>query len=220
MTEHCKAIIFDLDGTLVDSMWVWPEIDKAYLGQFGITPPYGMEEELEGLSFTETAAYFKERFNISDSIEAIKDTWNKMAWEFYTEHITLKDGAYEFLKQTYKKGLRMGIATSNSIELVSVILERLAIKDYFHSIRTSCEVEKGKPYPYIYLKVAEDLEVEPEECLVFEDIPNGVIAAKRAGMQVWAINDHQKDDVKKKLREIADRFIYDYQEAINYFYVK
>lgn len=220
MHKQYKAIIFDLDGTLVDSMWVWPEIDKAYLGQFNILPPSDMEEALEGMSFTETAVYFKERFKLSDSVECIKETWNKMAWEFYTQRITLKEGAREFLDLVYKKNLKLGIATSNSIELVSAILDKLEIKDYFTAIRTSCEVEKGKPYPYIYFKVAEDLDVEPEQCLVFEDIPNGVIAAKRAGMDVWAIEDQQKEKVKQRLKELADKFICNYQEVLMDFYVK
>ncbi len=217
MDNRFDAIIFDLDGTLIDSMWVWPEIDQAFLKKYNLTVPDDLEEELEGMSFTESAVYFKNRFHIEDSVEVIKKTWNEMAWNFYTNHIQLKEGAAQFLDLVRKRHLKLGIATSNSIELVTAILERFGITDFFHSIRTSCEVEKGKPHPYIFLKVAEDLEVAPDRCLVFEDIPNGVIAAKAAGMEVWAIEDRQDEKIRKELKRLADRFIQDYQEAIQRF---
>lgn len=217
MQHTFEAVIFDLDGTLIDSMWVWPEIDKAYLGKFNLVPPPNMEDELEGMSFTETADYFKNRFKLSCTVDEIKQSWNEMAWTFYTDRVTLKEGAYSFLKCIKEKGLKTGIATSNSMELTEAILEKLRIKELFDSVRTSCEVEKGKPYPFIFLKVAEDLDVQPEKCLVLEDVPNGVLAAKRAGMSVWAIEDHQKDKVKKSLIEEADKYIYHYQEIIDLF---
>ena len=75
MWENKKAVIFDLDGTLVDSMWIWRDIDIEYLGRFGISVPSGLQTEIEGMSFSETAVYFKERFHIPDSLEKIKRDW-------------------------------------------------------------------------------------------------------------------------------------------------
>lgn len=217
MNKAYQAVIFDLDGTLVDSMWVWAKIDEVYLGERNIEVPQDMEKDLEGMSFTETAAYFKERFALEDSVEEIKEAWNQLALEFYTKHIPLKANVNEFLQLLHTKNIKLGIATSNSITLVTAILERFDIKKYFHSIRTSCEVEKGKPHPYIYLKVAEDLGVNPEDCLVFEDVPNGVLAGRRAGMDVWAVEDLQSKDTKESLQELANHFITSYEQAIAYF---
>lgn len=212
-----EAVIFDLDGTLIDSMWVWDEIDKKFLGDLHIDIPNDMEEDLEGKSFTETAVYFKERFKLTMSIEEIMACWNELAWEFYTHKVTLKPGVEEWLAYLRGNNIKMGIATSNSIELVTQVLKALNIEGYFSAIKTGCEVGRGKPYPDIYLKTAEALQVETERCLVFEDIPNGIRAGKNAGMEAWGIQDMQKEDVKNKLIELADCFVKDYNEVLSYF---
>ena len=92
-----KAVIFDLDGTLVDSMWMWKAIDIEYLGRYGIALPENLQEQIEGMSFSETAEFFKERFRIPDPIQQIKNDWNAMAWEKYSHEVPLKEGVYEFL---------------------------------------------------------------------------------------------------------------------------
>lgn len=217
MRDKFEAVIFDLDGTLIDSMWVWEKIDATYLARFNLEVPKDLDSMLEGKSFTESAKYFKKRFNLEERIEDIKKSWNALAFDFYTNHIPLKEGAKAFLEFLEERNIKMGIATSNSIELVTAVLENLGIKHYFKSIRTSCEVEKGKPHPYIYQKVAKDLGVNPKNCLVFEDIPNGVLAGKRAEMEVWGIEDRQTDELKQKVIKLADRFIKDYSEAMMYF---
>lgn len=213
------AVIFDLDGTLVDSMWVWEKVDETFLGQLGIEVPSDMNKDLEGKSFTETAIYFKERFKLEMSVEAIKKRWNEMAWEFYTNKVPLKEGARDFLIWLKERNIKMGIATSNSIELVEAVLEALNIRDYFNQIRTSCEVGKGKPFPDIYLKVAEDLKVAPKKCLIFEDIPNGLRAGKAAGMTAYGIFDHQTEEVQAEMKQIADHFVMNYYDVMKGFEV-
>lgn len=212
--QQYDAVIFDLDGTLIDSMWVWEKIDEVFLGNLNIEVPKDMNQFLEGKSFTETAIYFKERFDLTMSIEAIKQTWLEMAWAFYTEQVPLKKGVKAFLQALQAQGIKMGIATSNSIELVEAVLKHLEIEAFFSQVRTSCEVGKGKPFPDIYLKVAEDLDVDPARCLVFEDIPNGVRAGKNAGMTAWCINDRQGEVLWEEAKGLADDFIEDYHEAM------
>lgn len=213
INKQFDAVIFDLDGTLVDSMWVWEKIDQTFLGRRNIEVPKDMEKDLEGKSFTETAIYFKERFRLDMSVEEIKAEWNEMAWSFYTEQVPLKKGIKEFLEALKERQVKMGIATSNSIQLVEAVLKVLGIEKYFEQIRTSCEVGKGKPFPDIYLKVAEDLQVEPERCLVFEDIPNGIRAGKNAGMTAWCIRDRQDETLWEEVKSVADFAVNDYDEA-------
>ncbi|ONI42926.1 HAD family hydrolase [Candidatus Epulonipiscium fishelsonii] len=208
-----KAVIFDLDGTLVDSMWVWEEIDKEFLRNLNIDPSVFNNEELGGMSFTETALYFKNKFNLTHSVDEIKITWNKMGATIYTEKVEIKPFVREFLKFLKQHNIKMGIASSNSRELVELILDRFEIIDYFDCIKVSCEVERGKPFPFIYMETAKELGVLPEECLVFEDIPDGVMAGKNAGMTVWAIRDRQSEKLVKELKTIADKWILDYDEA-------
>lgn len=209
-----KAVLFDFDGTLADSMWMWDDIDIEYLGSRGIALPDTLQKEIEGMSFSETAIYFKETFHLDDSLEEIKADWNRMAMDKYINEVPLKTGVLEFLQLLKSDGIRMGIATSNSRELVDAALESLAIQDFFQTVTIGCEVAAGKPSPDIYLKVAERLQVRPEECLVFEDVPAGILAGKRAGMPVIAVQDNFSDSMTEEKKELADMYINDYNEMI------
>jgi HAD superfamily hydrolase (TIGR01509 family) len=213
--KDIDAVIFDLDGTLVDSMWMWETIDIEYLARFGIDFPRDLQSKIEGMSFSETAVYFKERFNLPDSLDQIKSDWNKMAWDKYLYEVPLKEGVIELLEYLKQNNIPAGIATSNSRELVNLIIDKHNISGYFSSIRTSCEVEKGKPSPDIYLLVAMDLKVEPERCLVFEDVIQGVMAGKNANMKVCSVyDDFSKNDEEKKIR-LSDYYIRSMKEIFN-----
>ena len=215
MMEGKDAVIFDLDGSLVDSMWIWKDIDIAYLGRFGIDLPEGLQADIEGMSFSETAVYFKTRFNLPDSLEQIKADWNAMAWDKYMNVVPLKPGAREFLEGCKKNGILLGIATSNSRELVENIAAAQGLHDYFSCIMTSCDVKKGKPAPDIYLAVAARLGVSPDRCLVFEDIIPGIQAGKNAGMEVCAVEDAYSRCAKEEKTELADYYIEDFYDIFN-----
>ena len=204
-----KAVLFDLDGTLIHSSWVWPKIAEIYLAQYGLQIPENLDG-LEGKSFTEIAQYFKTHFQIPQTIDEIKTTWNEMGEALYTTQMTLKDDVIVFLELLSKLGLKMGIATSNSIEMTEKALTYLQVRKYFDVICTSCMVKIGKPHPAIYLETAHRLGVMPEECLVLEDMPNGVRAAKVAGMTVWVIRDTTKEETVNILKTLADAYFEDY----------
>lgn len=210
MLKNKKAVIFDLDGTLVDSMWMWKAIDIEYLGKFGIPLPPTLQKDIEGMSFSETAVYFKETFQIPDSLDKIKADWNQMAYDKYTKEVPLKNGVGEFLERCKENGIKLGIATSNSRELVDATLEALKIREYFDCVMTACEVTKGKPAPDIYLAVAENIGVNPKDCLVFEDIEMGILAGKSAEMEVCAVEDDFSMNQIDKKKELADYYIKDY----------
>ncbi len=215
MLNNTKAVIFDLDGTLVDSMWMWRKIDEEYLGRFGIPLPENLQRKIEGMSFTETAHYFKETFGIPDTIDKIKKDWNEMAWEKYEKHVPLKPGAKTFLDMLKRQDISLGIATSNSRELVEMVTRVHGIRDYFSAIITGCDVSKGKPNPEVYLKAAAEIAVEPKDCLVFEDIVQGIMAGKNAGMRVCAIEDEYSMFQKEQKKELADYYICTYEEILN-----
>lgn len=217
MLKNIKAVIFDLDGTLVDSMWMWESIDIEFLGQRGIQLPQDLEafqDELEGMGFTDTALFFKERFHLGESIEEIKEIWVKMAEYKYCHQVPLKPGAREFLQELKKRDIAVGISSSNSIQLISMVLKAHEIEEYFSCITTCCDVPNSKPAPDVYLKTAEELGVSPKDCLVFEDVPMGILAGKRAGMKVCAVEDAFSRKQEKKKRELADWYIRDYRELL------
>ena len=212
--ENKNAVIFDLDGTLVDSMWIWKAIDIEYLGRYGISLPDDLQKSIEGMGFSETAHYFKERFQIPDSIEEIKSTWNHMARHVYESRVPLKEGAFAFLNYLKGKNFKIGIATSNSRELVTIILKKHNILNIFDTVVTSCDVAAGKPSPDIYLKAAKDMNVTANKCLVFEDVPMGILAGKNANMTVCAVEDEFSKKMVDEKRQLADYYINTYLELI------
>lgn len=214
MLKNIDAVIFDLDGTLVDSMWMWKQIDIEYLSQFDLELPDNLQTEIEGMSFSETAVYFKNRFQLKVTIDEIKAAWNEMAYQKYQHEVNFKEGALEFLRYLKRHRIKTGIATSNSKALVDAVMASHGVMELFDSIHTSCEVEKGKPAPDIYHLVAKDLEVEPDRCLVFEDVINGIKAGKNASMKVCAIYDDFSQDVDKEKRKLADYYIRDFKEIV------
>lgn len=212
MLDKTKAVIFDLDGTLINSMWIWEQIDKDYLSSKGFSVPNNLKDEINHLSFYETAVYFKNKFSIDDSIEVILKTWNDMAYNHYLHNIKLKKGALNFLKYLKKNNIKTAIATSNSMNLLSAALECVKIKDYINVITTTNEVANGKNCPDVYLLTAKKLGVNPIDCIVFEDILEAVKGAKLANMKVIAVYDkaalYQKDDLIKT----ADKYILNFTE--------
>ena len=209
-----EAVIFDLDGSMVDSMWIWRAIDIEYLGRFGIELPENLQACIEGMSFSETAAYFKERFRLPDDLETIKADWNRMAWDKYTHEVPLKEGVVELLEYCAGHGIKTGIATSNSRELVENVIRAHDLNSYFDCIITGCEVAKGKPSPDIYLAVAQKLGVSPPNCLVFEDIIPGIQAGKAAGMRVCAVYDRYSEYQDKEKKRLADYYTYRFRELM------
>ena len=126
-----KAIIFDLDGTLVDSMWMWKRIDIEFLARYGHECPPGLQRVIEGMSFSETAVYFKERFQLPLTLEEIKEAWTEMSIDKYRRQVPAKRGAKEFLSYVSKRGILCGIATSNSREMVDAVLASLDMRRFF-----------------------------------------------------------------------------------------
>lgn len=209
-----KAFLFDLDGTLVDSMWMWGAIDVEYLGKFGLTCPPDLQKAIEGMSFSETAAYFKKRFALEASLEEIKADWVSMSIEKYRSQVPPKPGTEAFLSWAAKQNIKMAVCTSNGREMVDAVLSSLNLARYFDCIITGCEVAAGKPSPDIYLEAARRMKVSPEECAVFEDVPAGILAGKRAGMEVFAVEDEYSLGMEEEKRALSDFYIRDYRELM------
>ena len=206
-----KAVIFDLDGTLIDSMGIWIQIDKEYLEKRNIPVPDDLFKDVKtGNSFKEICQYFKDKFNLPDSIEEIGAEWTGMVEDHYKIDVKLKPGVYELINFLSDNNVKMAIGTSNTKYLTETVLRANGVLKYFGSIVAGCEEIKGKPFPDIFIKAAKELNINPKDCLVIEDTLHGVLAAQNGGMNAFAIFDdndtHEVDAIRKEADFYAENF--------------
>lgn len=214
MLQNIKAAIFDMDGTLIDSMWVWEKIDIDFLKKRNLKCHENLKQQIQDMSFEQTAAYFKKTFNLKETIEEICNEWNEMALTEYKTNVKLKTNAKNYLAVLKSMGIKIGLATSNCDLLLKTVLKATEIHDYFDVITRTDEVSRGKHFPDVYLLTAKRLGISPEKCIVFEDILPAIEGAKAAGMKTVGIYDKYSNYEKDKILNTADKYIYNYSELI------
>ena len=212
--KNAGAILFDMDGSLVDSMWMWGEIDREFLESRNIEYDLSFQEKIEGLSYMETLKYMKEVFPIKESLEETAVIINDMARDKYEFEVKYKPGAADFLKECKALSIPCGIVTSNNRDLIEACDRNLHFTDFISLIITADEAGKSKPEPDCYLMASDRIGVPPEKCIVFEDIIPGIMAGKSAGMRVYAVKDDYSKDIEDEKRRLSDGFISDYHELI------
>ncbi|MCQ2431934.1 MAG: HAD family phosphatase [Clostridia bacterium] len=212
MEESMKprtAAIFDLDGTLLDSMGVWVWVDKEFLARRRIVMPADYSEALAPMGFPAAAAYTKKRFSLPESEDAIMDEWHEMAMDAYAHNILCKPHAREYLLYLKENGIRCAAATASQPEFYVPALKRLRIFDLFESITEVAEVRRGKGFPDIYLRAAEKMKLTPGDCVVFEDIAAGMRGAKDGGFFGVGVYEALNRD-REELKRISDLYIDDF----------
>jgi HAD superfamily hydrolase (TIGR01509 family) len=208
-----KAVIFDMDGTLIDSMRVWEKIDAEFMNGRGLDVPPDYFDEVAALGFRETANYTIRRFALPDAAEDLMREWSDMAaWE-YGHNVPLKPGVREYLERLAEKKIKMAVATSSPLELCAAALTNNGIMSFFDVLCTAGDVERGKEFPDIFLYAAEKLSVSPGNCLVFEDNLKGVLSARNAGMSVWGVYDDSSKDHWDEIKRAADGWTADFADA-------
>ena len=209
-----KGIIFDLDGTLVDSMGVWEQIDIDFLGKRGFEVPKDYLEKITPMGVDACAEYTINRFNLREEKEDIIKEWFDMAIDAYSNHVPVKSGVKEFLKYLKRHGVKMAIATASDKELVMPVLKNNGIIDYFDNITTVREAKRGKGFPDVYNIAAEKMGFSNEECAVFEDIAEGMKGARMGGYTTIGVYEKRNLVKKEKLVNLCDLFIHDFKECI------
>jgi HAD superfamily hydrolase (TIGR01509 family) len=183
------AIVFDLDGVLVDSERVWDEVRQRVVADRGGSWPAGATTAMQGMSTPEWAAYLGELIGGGDPGELARQVVEAMA-DRYREHVPLLPGAVEAVRALAGRW-PLAVASSSPPELIRVVLAAAGVADRFRVTVSSEEVARGKPAPDVYLAAAERLGVDPAACVAIEDSANGLRSAAAAGMTVVAVpNPH------------------------------
>ena len=212
--KNIEGAVFDLDGTLLHSSWVWEKVDEKFLGDRGFQVPDDYVDEISPLGAERAAVYTIERFGLNEDKDDIVREWIEMAKKEYATEVVCKPYAKEFLEELHKLNIKMAVATSSDRELFMKTLEREGILKYFQKIVTVDEVERGKGYPDIYEEAARRIKVNPHKCLVFEDILAGVTGASLGEFNVVAVFDEKSKHNWEKIKSISKYSINDYKELL------
>ncbi len=212
--KNIKAVIFDLDGTLIDSMYVWAKVDVDFLTQRGIPVTKEYTEAVRGMFFRTAAEYTQSTYGLSESVEDIMQCWLTMAHHEYAHHVPLKAHVREYLDHLKEQSVKIGMATSSDPYLLEPVLEHNGIRHYFDAICYTSQVGLNKSHPAIYRYTAQQLGVDEQDCMVFEDIPEGISGASQAGMYTVAVYDEASKEAEPYLRQTADRYIMDFSDML------
>lgn len=202
-----KAFIFDFDGTLADSMWVWHEVDLEFARRRGLHFSKEDSEIIAALGFEGTAAWLLERFGLDESVEDLIAEWYGIAEESYAHNVFLKPGAKELVRFLKDAGYPVAIASSLDRKLLEEALANNGALDCFDAIVVCDEVtDKGKSTPAVYLETAARLGVDLRDCVVFEDVAMAARSAKAGGAFVVGVRDDHPQQARADLQEAADIF--------------
>lgn len=211
--SHIHAIIFDMDGLLIDSEPYWEKADAALFSRYHKHHNPAINKRVMGMKPREIVDLFKKEYSFTKSSEDLLRERLDLLYQFLLADLSFMPGAKNLLLQLHKQIIPLALATSgHTREKAKKILSRLQILDYFQTIVVGEDVAKGKPAPDIFLKAAERLNISKQTCLVFEDAPNGVEAGKAAGMTVFGINKDQT--IAAKLKEAGADEVFDTLEKI------
>lgn len=206
-----KGAIFDLDGTILDSMFIWDTIGEDYLRYLGKEPKENLKETFKTFSLEQAAEYYIENYGITLSVNEIIDGVNKMVEKYYTETVPLKPGIEDFLKNLKAKSVKMCIATVTDKHLMEAALNRLGVRDYFSEMFTCASVGHSKEEPHIYREAQKHIGTAKNETAVFEDALYALKTAKSDGfISVGVFDIHEEN--QETLKSTADYYIEDYSE--------
>ena len=211
-----RFAIFDMDGTLVDSMPFWSRLTEEYLETMQLPPEVllDLREQVAGMSMQESAALFRAVLALDKSTEMIQLEMGDLMDHHYQNDIPLRPGIQEFLDKLRDEGVAMCVATLTPAPLAQACLERLGIAEYFAFILTSDDVGAGKDQPDIFLQAAWEFGVYPPDTVVFEDATYAARAAKEAGCVVVGIFEETHAEQWITMRRICDLTVYDWYEAV------
>lgn len=207
-----SGAIFDLDGTLLDSMEAWSSIGERYLRLKGCVPARNLYEILKPMTLPEAARYFRSEYRINDSEEGIIKEISALIEHDYCNSFVFKESVLPFLQKLQERNIRMCIATATDRPLVEAALKRLDATGFFCGIITCYEAGVGKEKPDIYFKALEILQTEITETVIFEDALHAIKTAKAAGFSVAGLYDKSADGDREEIISSVDWYLNSFDE--------
>ena len=205
-----KGAIFDLDGTLLDSMGLWNTLGERYLNHRGMTAEPGLNEILVRMSLPQGAAYLKEHYPLTVSEQEIMSEVNDLLREDYAKRVQLKPGAKAFLLRLKEHGVKLCVATATDLSLTESALKRLRIREWFDGVLTCRMVGHGKDEPVIYERALALLGTPKEQTAVFEDAVHAAKTAKQAGFPLVGVFDAYEPKTAE-VKALADCYTEEYR---------
>jgi len=203
-----KAALFDLDGTLLDSLYVWARVDEMFFENRGMKCPEGYGRAIAGLSYRESAEYTVKNYVPDETPEGLIDEWMRLAAIEYAENVQLKPGGLKYLRLLKRAGVKMAVTTAMPPELFMPCLERLGAAELFDELLSTEHVGgRGKGSGELFRFAAEKLGAKPEDCAVFEDVPAGISGAKLAGMRAYCVRDEHNRADFPQMEAVADSML-------------
>lgn len=209
-----KGAIFDLDGTLLDSMHIWEDIDDAFLKECGVDIPNNINEVLKAMTVEECMEFFINELGVKLSKKEISKRIVELMREVYLFNIEAKPFVRQVLEKFKKQNIKMCVATANDYDLTHETLKRLNLMQYFDFIVTCSQLGCSKTQPHIYNYCADKLGFMNKEILVFEDALHCVETAKKAGFIVIGVYDKYSENDAQKIKKLSDQYIYSFGEEL------
>ena len=207
-----KGAIFDFDGTLFDSMFIWNTAGETYLRSIGIEPREDLRKVLKTMSLLQSATYIREKYAVELTLEEIMDGINRTVENFYFHTVQPKEGVITLLEQMKVKGIKMCIATATDRYQVEAALKRCCMEHFFSEIFTCTDVGHGKDEPFIFRKAMDYLGTTRENTVVFEDACHAAKTAKADGFVTVAVYDSHEEN-QKELQALSDFYFENYTET-------
>lgn len=209
-----KAAIFDMDGTLTDSMHIWDTAGITYLKNKGMTPAPDLRERSRALSLDQVIELYQQEYGIQDSRTQILADFDAIVETEY-QHVSLKSGVPELLRLLSQHQIPMVVATASPLHIVTNTLNRLNILSYFSDVLTCGDIGIGKDHPDIYLKASFLMNSEPAETLVFEDALHAIRTARDAGFYVIGVYDHSEGINEDKIKPLCNEYVKSFTELLD-----